>query len=359
MNNHPNRTLDVRRAQPGFSLVELMVAMALGLLLVVGVGTVYLGSRQTYIQQEALARMQEGARYAFELLTLDIRQAGYTGCAPIDDTFSTLNGTDWYNNLSALPLAGYESGAGLPTDVSGALANTDAVSVLRVDENSDYFVDSHNGPSAQFQLQANHDLKEGQILTVVPPDCSQAIVFQMTNVNDNDTIDVVVHNTGESSPGNSTKCLADPADPVCASESTFPNLPENSRIMRLIGNIYYLGTGESGQPALFRESLGVSGGNAQASASELVEGVEDMEILYGEDTTGDNNVDSYVAADAAVDWSNVLAVRVSLLMRSVENNVVSDSQQIEFAGETINAGVGADRRLRKVFTTTIAVRNRL
>lgn len=347
-------------AQRGFSLIEMMIAITIGLLLLAGLGTVYLGSRQTYRQQDAMARMQEGARYAFELMTVDIRQAGFTGCAPVASTFSTLNGADWFNNLATQPLVGYESGAGLPATVAGELAGTDAVSVLRADDSGDYRVASHDAASAQFQLVANHDLKQGEILTVVPPDCSKAVTFQMTNVNNNNTIKVVDHNTGVGVPGNSTKCLDDPSGVPCSSPATYPNLPADSRIMRMSGHIYYLANNAtSNEPSLFRESLGASGGAASSTAEELVEGVENMQILYGEDTNANGAVDQYVAANAVTNWNNVLAVRVSLLMRSVENSVVNQPQAVAFNGGTVNTGVGADRRLRKVFTATIAVRNRL
>jgi type IV pilus assembly protein PilW len=343
--------------QRGLSLIELMIALFLGGLLIVSVSSVYLGSRQSFRQTDALARMQENARYAFEAMSVDIRQAGFTGCAATSKTYSSLNGTDWYNALATQPLAGYESGASLPADVTGALAGTDALSVLRADNNSRYLVANHDGPSAQFQLTANHDLKEGEILTVVPPDCSKAVVFQMTNVNSSNTIDVVVHNTGTGAPGNSTKCLDDPLSALCTgAPSGYPSLPADSRILRMSGHIYFVGTNGNGQPAIYREVLSASGGAATATAEELVEGVENMQILFGEDTNTDQSVDTYVTADAVTLWANVLAVRVSLLMRTVEDGVVSQTQSVSFNGATVTP---TDRRLRKVFTMTFAVRNRI
>ena len=371
-------SLSIHRDIRGFSLIEMMVAVTIGLLLLAGLGTVYLGSRQTFRQQEALARMQEGARYAFEAMTLDLRQAGYIGCAPRNQIYSTLvvsTPPDWFNDLATRPLFGYESGAGLPAVVTGELANTDALMVLRADDSGNYRVQNHNGPSAQFQLFNTHDLTQGEVLTVVPTNCGQAITFQMTNVNNNNTVSTVVHNTGNAvTPGNSTGCLGNPSSPSCTGgPGGFPSLPTDSKIMRMIGRIYYLENNGNNQPALFREILTSSGGSA---AEELIEGVEDMQITYGVDTSSpatcsqtDGVVDAYVDADAVIatapcatledDWSKVLSVRITLLMRSVENSVVNQPQAVLFNGATVNSGAGADRRLRKVFTTTIAVRNRL
>lgn len=362
-----NTPLFIRRdIQQGFSLIEMMVAITIGLLLLAGLGTVYLGSRQTFRQQEALARMQEGARYAFEVMTLEIRQVGYTGCAPKSNAYSSLavsTPADWYNNLATRPLFGYESGALLPPEVVGELANTDALSVLRADDGGDFRVTAHDKASAIIDLNKNHDLNLGEILTVVSADCSYASTFQMTA---SPSTLKVQHNAGAGTPGNNTKCLGDPAGALCMGPpANYPELLTNSKVMRTKGTIYYLANNTTSvQPSLFREILSTSGGAAVSVAEELIEGVENMQILYGEDTTGTatpaaRNVDQYVAANAVTNWDNVFAVRVSLLMRSVENNVVNQPQAVAFNGVTVNSGVGADRRLRKVFTTTIAVRNRL
>lgn len=340
----PPTSLSLR--SKGLSLIELMISLVLGGLIIAAVGTVYLGSRQSFRTQDAMARLQENARYAFELMTVDIRQAGFTECASSSNTYSTLSGTEWYDNLGSQPLFGYESGLGLPAAVTGALANTDALMILRADNSGDYRVASHNGSSAQFQLVANHDLKQGEILTVVTPDCSKAVVFQMTNVNNNNTIDVVVHNTGGGTPGNSTKCLDDPASAACSSPSTYPSLPADSRIMRTSGNIYFIRNNPNNVPSLYRLH-----GN-DASAEEMVEGVENMQITFGEDTSQVSvatcpedgcSADAYVDASAVSNWNRVVSVRLTLSMVTAEANVA----------------VGGDGRIHKSFTTTVAVRNRL
>lgn len=73
-----NRTRLLRKAQTGLSLVELMVGLALGLVLMVGVLQVFLASRQTYASNEAMSRLQENGRFALELIAANIRLAGYT-----------------------------------------------------------------------------------------------------------------------------------------------------------------------------------------------------------------------------------------------------------------------------------------
>jgi len=68
--------LGIPRHQTGFSLVELMIAITLGLIVLLAVGSIYIGSLQTYRVQEDNARIQEAGRYALEVIGRSIRQAG-------------------------------------------------------------------------------------------------------------------------------------------------------------------------------------------------------------------------------------------------------------------------------------------
>lgn len=360
----------------GFTLVELMIAITISLVLIAGVAYTYLGNRATYRQQDNLARMQEGARYAFEALDFDIRMAGFTGCNAIS-TSNTLNITTAVDgNLFSQPLTGYQEDVSVfPSTITASRLRGDAISVLRANTDREYIVTgspAHNTASAQFQLTASHDLQQGEILVIT--DCRLASTFQMTNVNNNNTIPTVNHNTGNATnPGNCTQGFG---APTCGDTLVGPPhaYGSGSRVLRLSGNTYFIGTNPAGQPALFRQRLTQSGGNAATVAEELVDGVEDMQITYGVDVTPavDDIVDTYVTANLVTDaaapmptpgandaakWSRVLSVKVTLLMRSLENNVTTAPQPYIFNnGASTTPG---DRRLRKVFTTTIAIRNRL
>ena len=68
------------RSQRGLTLVELMVALVMGMVLLAGVATVFVANKQSYRLQDSLARLQENGRFAIEFLERDIRMAGYTGC---------------------------------------------------------------------------------------------------------------------------------------------------------------------------------------------------------------------------------------------------------------------------------------
>jgi type IV pilus assembly protein PilW len=361
-------SLHPSRRSSGFSLIEVMVSLLISLLLILAIASAFLAGRMSYRVMDVSSRIQETARYAFENLSYDIRMAGSAGCGHASEANVLNNSNDWDKDLFNFPLAGFEEGvSAYPAALAGNVLRGDALTVLRADNLREYIIASHNAPAAQLQLTANHDIKQGEIL--VATNCSHAAVFQMTNVNNNNTIDTVVHNTGAATtPGNCTKGLGAPADcsdPLGTSYAFAPG----SRLLRLNSIAYYLRQSASGEPALYRQRLAHSGGNAASVAEELAEGVENMQILYGVDTSAsaDGAVDAYVTADQVTGvapggsdsekWKRVLSVRVSLLMVSPGNeNITTKPQRYTFNGVTTTPN---DRRLRKVLDYTIALRNRL
>jgi type IV pilus assembly protein PilW len=103
--------------------------------------------------------------------------------------------------------------------------------------------------------------------------------------------------------------------------------------------------------------------NVQAQPSNrtetIVEGVQDMQIQYGEDTDGDKVANRYVAAGTAgLDMSRVVSIRISLLLQTLDNNLTDVSQPIVYNGVQVIPAAG-DLRLRRVYTTTITLRNQL
>ncbi len=144
-------------------------------------------------------------------------------------------------------------------------------------------------------------------------------------------------------------------------DSTTEQYGEGSEISTGETWIYYVGARDSdGTPALFQQRLAFDSASHTASlvADELVEAVDTMQALYGTDADGDGAVDQYVAADAVTDWSQVVAVRVAFVMRSpAEYGTERDTQVYDVNGTTFDPA--DDRRVRQVFTTTVAIRNRL
>jgi type IV pilus assembly protein PilW len=382
----------LRRAMAGVSLIEMMVSLTIGLLIIAGIGYAYLGTKQNFRSQDALSRMQEGARTAFEIMAKDIRMAGFRGCPPNTSTgdINILAVTsDWDKNFLDKNLSGGSIGRSLigyekasasawpsfPAGVTGVVGNViagDALTVLHADNSKEYFVASHDTAASQLTLTVNHDLQQGEILVVSKADCSGNAVFQKTNactLSSGSCGDKIVQH-GSSGTA---------ATPLGFPSGTVDTYGAGSRIFRLSAVTYHIRRNLYQEPSLYRQVLGTSGTAPNNAPQELVEGVQDMQLSYGVDVTADGAVDCYIVAGnvsdgvndcgtASADWSNVLGVRIGLLMvsRSDEKGITSSPQQyaldmngdgdVADAGETV---VPTDNLLRKVFITTIAVKNRL
>lgn len=348
------RLMMMHERQRGFSLVELMVAMTIGFVVLAGVGYMYLESRQAFRSMDNLSRMQESARYALETISRDIRMAGYRGCASSTGDFhNTLNkGTESAYNFG-LPINGYDAaGAGwapaLPTDAGGLsglsiLAGTDAI-ILRSAFGGGTTVTKEPGKtSADIKVTTPNDLEPGDIIMVT--NCKAASVFQITAPYGNGQAEVV-HNTGAGSPGNSTKDLV---ENYSASGGEIIKMQSKSYFIRESAS----STATNKRYALWQfDNYKAPGGDNPA---ELAEGVENMQIQYGIDANADGVVESYSAADTVANWSQVAAVRISLLVVGNDDSVTTSKQKYTYDGGSVDA---LDNRLRQVFTTTVSVRNR-
>jgi type IV pilus assembly protein PilW len=122
----------------------------------------------------------------------------------------------------------------------------------------------------------------------------------------------------------------------------------DSIVIELQTVTYSIAAGASGEPALFRSEFG--------DAQELVEGVENLQVLYGVDSDSDDFPNQYVTSNKVIDFEDVVALRIDLLMRSLNDFVTDDPQTYSFNGVQTTP---ADRRIRQVFSTTIALRNRI
>jgi type IV pilus assembly protein PilW len=343
------------RRTRGVGLVELMISITLGLVVLAGIGWIYLGTVRTYRSHDALSRMQEGARQAFELISNDLRMAGATGCSH-GTRANVLNGSSaWFANLFDQPVLGVEM-----TGTAGVTLMSDSLSVLHADITREYIVQAHDPASAQFFLTAPHNLHQGDLLLAT--DCNHAAVFQVTAATGN-----VVEHAASGTPGNSTANLG--------ANNTPYTYAAGSRLYRLSAVTYYVAVNEAGVPSLFRQRP--TGTSATPTAEELVEGVEDLQLAFGVDTSvpanrqpdfvdPDTDGDPYLTAtqveSAAVPgatveerWGRVASVRVRLLMCTAEDRVVDRTQHYAFNGVSHTA---TDLRLRKGVTHVVKLRNR-
>jgi len=307
--------------QRGLSLVELLVAMTLGLLLLAGVIQVVLGSKRSYQSEVALAELQETGRFALEAMTQDLRNAGFTGAC----TGGLINASgvdDAQYAMERSPIEGYGSGMSASAWVpSGRLANTDAV-LLRYA--SDPVLEARS-------IGANRVLLTS----------SSAVVGAFYLLSDQQSC-LLLRNAGS-------------AASLLADRSLEHFLAPATRVYPYRYAIYWVGRGVDGTPGLFVTD------NSQTSfkpnTEELVNGVAAMSLRYGVAASGREAVEAYKSARemTAGDWRRVRTVRVSLLLQSQTREVDEVPKALQFDGRTLPPN--AERRLRLVMSSTIALRN--
>lgn len=333
-----------RSVQRGLTLVEMLVAIVISLFLTAGMIQVYLSNKQTYRFTEGLSRIQENGRFALDHMAEDLRMADFWGCARgLGSVQNNLNPAGTGYNAA---LHGFNTALG-GTDNDG-LNGSDSITMSGA-VNRGITVTTPWMPTTAGNIQVvsgPNDLEPGNIVLI--SDCLGADIFQVTNftAGANASSRAVVHNTGSTrEPGNYNPgaCANPGANPHCLSQV----YRGDASIYGVRAVRYFLQAGPTGEPALFVTD--------PAGTRELVDGVENMQITYGEDTTGDRTANRYVALPDVADVDRIVSVRVSLLLRSEEDNLVSTPQVVTFNGGTFTAG---DRRLRQVMTTTLAVRNR-
>lgn len=333
-------------AQSGLGLIEIMVALAISAVLLTGVIQIFLSSKLSYRISEANARVQEGGRFAMEFLNNDLRMAGHLGCfrggfSAVENVLTDPAEFGW--NLE-VPLEGSEwTGTGwspaLPEPVAGeALSGSDVLTMRGVAGDSVPLIEPFSDGAQLFANAGVNNLEPGDIVMITA--CNRGAIAQITSVDVVGADASLTHDASGFVPGNAASNIS----------STFG---AGAEVGRVETKVYYVGTGASGEPALFRSSLTNIGGTPQMQTQELIEGAESLQIAYGEDTDGDGVANRYVNADEA-DMLNVVSVRLSLLLRT-EDNIASTPQTYLFDGEEFTA---EDLRMRRVFTSTVKLRNR-
>lgn len=320
-----------RRLASGVTLIELMVAMVLGLIVAGAAMAVFLTNRQTYVATESLGRLQEGARTAFELMSRDLRAAGTIPCSDEATFHNIVNGGDWWSAWNdpeggvvgygapdtAFPSGSAEGGRVADNDDalfaagwSDAIGTMDAappgvvplvITAAAVAEELPVTLTVNNvdGIAAGDLLMAcdygyNDDatgIRRGPA----------AVIFQAaTAAGTSITVDT------SGTPGNNDD------DPFVA--STEPNkLQPNGLVSTVRATRWYIGHNPVGGTSLYRSVLWNTAGTPGAVDEEIVRGADGLALRYLEE--GET---SYGTAASVGNWGNVVAVRVQLHMSGAD-----------------------------------------
>lgn len=325
--NHPITLVSRRTSRlcRGLTLVELMIAMVLGLVVLLGVMGVVSANRQNYRATEALSEIQENARTAFELLARDIRQAADTGCGSgqgvVDNPalaagwWQTWNPVRGFDNATATPAVAFGTGAGR------RINGTDALQLQGVDSNASPILALVPVNTTTITTRAGHNFRRNDVLMVCDMERGRISVLQ-----------------NEPAGG-----------PALTIESTGDELSfrTDGQVARYNATTWYVG--DNARPAdggrsLYRARLSQgSGAPATVLIEEILPGVQNMQLRYRGNNPGGQ---LFAPATAAIDWDQVNAVEIELTLVNAERNVASDD------------AINAERRLQRTFTSIVALRNR-
>jgi len=348
----------------GFTMVELMVAMVIGLLLIGGMATVFQGNRQSAELNSAIGDIQENARYVLDTLTSEVRMAGFQGCvnirdtranvvaldAPTDNLFlSAVTGSTVVDSTTWTPTPPLTFS--IPTGVT-PVVGSDTLSVQYGNPDT-YDIQPMTQVSSDFVLDRTNETIEPNDLVIVS-NCQVADLVRVSAVS-NETIR---HQNSHNTSSNASARYG---------QGGVANLPQ---LMKFEANIYFTAntgrTNQSGDAifSLYRQTLPYT-----SVPQEIVEGVEQFRVKFGI-RSGTNGSLRWVSANnVGADFGEVESLQVGLLLSSYDRIthadddkgylIASDLILPESSGNAVSGRTHpGDRRFRLAFNTTISVRNR-
>jgi type IV pilus assembly protein PilW len=317
-----------RKFQSGFSLVELMIAITLGLLIVAGLTTIFVKNSRARSEIERSNRQLESGRYAMTLLTEDLRMAGFLAAFnpydsiifpnnpplgadtapvtaamasmpdPCDASVANLNKSFFFH------VQGYDNPTTMPSCVSDVRAGSDILVIRRVST-------CVAGPTTEAGCDA--------VISGAP-------YFQSSNCYQATEL---AKNSGGAAAAKDYQAYFALDTNIASMTRHALNCTAIADYRLYLTHIYFVANnnvGTDGIPTLKRAELGASG----FTIVPLVEGIETIQFEYGVDKDGDGKVDDYTAdpnsynacggATCVGYWLRTYAVKVNLLARNIETS---------------------------------------
>lgn len=399
------------RTATGMTLIELMIALLIGTILVLGLVQVFAASRTAYQLSQGIARNQESSRFAVDFLTRDLRMAGHSGCVNDQSLLST-DGTNITggnirslfmtgpnrnaNNVASLlfplrfdvSIQGFEANGTNPGDsrtipttpvVGAATAWTPAlpaaISGLNPVAGSDIvvlrYLSAEEAPITTFNAggtpavvypAASGALATGGSGLYAIADCRSATVFQASAAPSATSMNVT-----------QTGLNASDLSFISSQDSSLAYKAGSASLFRAESLVYYVAVNGQGEPALYRTrwTSAPGAGALTPVTEEMVDGIESMQLLFGRDSAPltaapSGYVSTMVTADViggeanAAAWRRVGAVQLGLVVRNTGERAASEQAQLPLTVlEVRMPPQQADGNYRTAYETTVALRNRL
>ncbi|MDH5183218.1 MAG: PilW family protein [Gammaproteobacteria bacterium] len=354
--------------QTGMTLVELMLASFISLILLAGMGQIFLSTKQLYVGDTEQSDMQDTARYLFHYIGEQVQQAGMVGCAKLDGNHYT-SSIAAYDNTYFHPfhigIQGFLKGSSvLPAvlDSLPILSGSDVVVVRRATEQGFRLVKQKSDSMfyAEYLSSAPNSCNGADKINgicaddiLIAVDCQKGRSFVVSNIataQDNGTTIVEIEHVANNNPGNwGGPGSSTPLDKFDVRDTV---------LNKAATTAYYLTTNDTFYAK-------VNDDNARPLAS----GIEYMRVLYGLDSDGDGSVNKFLSANqisadptVADNYNSVVSLQIAILVRSQKTVLTADelattpaTVDYTLLDSTISKTV--DGYIRKVYTSTIQLRN--
>jgi type IV pilus assembly protein PilW len=409
-----------RRSGPpsrGLSLIEILVALAIAGLLLLGLSQIFIGSKIAYSLQAGMSRAQENARFIFSYLEDNVRMAGYYGCGNEADAslqfFNHVINDSGASDPTSLirfnrPIEGFEytnctlaacdtdgvavtaggaadwvpslATSGLPSSTTARPVKGSDILVLRVLSSvSTPALGTFNPTTGAFSVAAVPNdpdfVKEGGMYAI--SNCRPRVdIFRAsggsagTAVVAGSTVNALRGGSVPNDTWGFTNAQGEFQQPPLGT----PPETLNAEVHKANYLTIFVGLDDNGNPALkVQHYSGAAGGALPAVITEeLADGVESMQLKYGVDTDSAGLANDFEDASVVVTgattpaeidaaWKKVVSVRVSLLMRSQEraSTVAKAGGNVYTLPDDAVMTRPVDGTYRDIYQTTIAIRNRL
>ncbi len=323
----------MKRFQQGYTLIEWMVVIAIGLFLTAGLSSIFVASKGSTVSTQQVGELQEKGRFALQIITQDLKHVGFWG-------EFTGNALEVGNGIS------------IPTNLTSDC------------------LDSEGHGSFPDATQKFRDLWAFEIPATgsVPMTCADDKASTTTLVRNTDALSIKrVRGLPVTSAldANSYYLISNVSQGsiFAGNIETLPTM-SNSQIWQLVHHVYYLDREVATDiPRLRRIRLTRDKGML-LETTPLIEGVENMQLLFGldigDEVARDGTADTFVPSDQLTnaDWDNgrVVGVKLFLLLRAIEETPGYKNNQTYQVGEKTIKGNG-DRFRRLLLSTVVSFRN--
>jgi type IV pilus assembly protein PilW len=356
-----------------------MVASVVGLFILSGAITVFTGNKTSQEMSTGLARIQENGRVALDILSNDLRLTGFQGCTngtKVPDVISTIAPTI---NLPVSAMWGseFDENSSWTTTLHADLTDirtvpkpgTDVIYVQHGSGRTTMLASSMTDVNGPITLVTNPDqLDDGDLIMI--SDCANADIFRATKV-DNPASDGTVSVEFSAASANTQSSLNHKytvsGNPL--TDNTVA-IADPMRVMRFESNAYFVAdSGREDRNGNTVYSLFVldtaSADNSPYKPVELVEGVENMQIVYGERLPS-GALRYLPAGSAGLNMNNVVSIQIGILVTSADDATTNEDDRTYLLADVKVGPPGSSedvvhaggKQMRAAFNTTIQLRNR-